>query len=395
MLDIHQINTGTGNAAFFVLPDGTTLLLDAGAGYREDKVKSRYDAPQRPNASRRPGQWIGRYVQRMHPDGDAGALDYVVLTHFHGDHIGGLGPSSPQAPAGAYRLTGIADLAETVRIRKLLDRGWPRYDFPARSGGELMLNYRAFLQWQIENRALQVEAFAPGRSDQLVLLRAPQEFPDFEIRNLAANGRVWTGSGTTTRSRFPAGAVPSENNCSTALRLSYGAFSYFSGGDLSGTPETNRGAWTEMESAVAWVCGPVDVALLNHHGSPTDVANAFFLSVLQPRIHVISVYAASQPGPDVLRRMLSERSYPGPRDIFATNWQWPGRREHMVKLFGETDTAWLVDRINHFTANQGHVLVRVEPGGNQYRIIIIDDQHEPGDVVSVHGPFTARNSTAP
>ena len=29
MLDIHQINTGTGNAAFFILPDGTTLLLDA------------------------------------------------------------------------------------------------------------------------------------------------------------------------------------------------------------------------------------------------------------------------------------------------------------------------------------------------------------------------------
>ncbi|RPI20839.1 MAG: hypothetical protein EHM61_26170, partial [Acidobacteria bacterium] len=28
-LDIHQINTGRGNAAFFVFPDGTTLLVDA------------------------------------------------------------------------------------------------------------------------------------------------------------------------------------------------------------------------------------------------------------------------------------------------------------------------------------------------------------------------------
>ena len=31
MLDIHQISTGRGNAALFVLPDGTTLLVDAGA----------------------------------------------------------------------------------------------------------------------------------------------------------------------------------------------------------------------------------------------------------------------------------------------------------------------------------------------------------------------------
>jgi hypothetical protein len=29
-LDIHQINTGRGNATFFILPDGTTLLIDAG-----------------------------------------------------------------------------------------------------------------------------------------------------------------------------------------------------------------------------------------------------------------------------------------------------------------------------------------------------------------------------
>ena len=29
-LDIHQIVTGRGNAAFMMFPDGTTLLLDAG-----------------------------------------------------------------------------------------------------------------------------------------------------------------------------------------------------------------------------------------------------------------------------------------------------------------------------------------------------------------------------
>jgi len=28
-LDIHHINTGKGDAAFFILPDGTTLLVDS------------------------------------------------------------------------------------------------------------------------------------------------------------------------------------------------------------------------------------------------------------------------------------------------------------------------------------------------------------------------------
>jgi len=30
MLDLHHINTGRGDAAFYLLPDGTTFLLDAG-----------------------------------------------------------------------------------------------------------------------------------------------------------------------------------------------------------------------------------------------------------------------------------------------------------------------------------------------------------------------------
>src|SRR4051812_23605087 len=106
MLDIHQINNGTGNAAFLVLPDGTTFVVDAGAGYREDKVKSHYDAPQRPNASLRPGQWVAQYIKRVHPQGAQGVIDYAELTHFHADHMGMLTKDSPTAKSGAYRLTG-------------------------------------------------------------------------------------------------------------------------------------------------------------------------------------------------------------------------------------------------------------------------------------------------
>jgi beta-lactamase superfamily II metal-dependent hydrolase len=389
MLDIHQINTGTGDSALFIFPDGTTMLLDAGAVNRSGERPPHYDAPQRPDAAQRAGESIVRYVRRHHPDGPGGALDYAALTHFHGDHMGTLLPDSPLSTSGAYKLTGITDVGDAVAIRTLLDRGWPDYNYPAPSGGAMMLNYRAFLKWQVANRGLQVERFEPGRADQIVLRRGRGEFPNFEIRNLAANGFVWTGSGTAARNRFPDGILPIENNCSLAFRLTYGAFTYFNGGDMAGALAPNAPAWGEMESAVAWVTGPVDAHALNHHGT-NDAANAFFLSVLRPRVHILSTYASSQPSPDVMRRMLSEKIHPGPRDIFMTNSDWPGRREHMVKLFGEADTAWLQAQIAKIAARQGNVLLRVEAGGARYRVIVIDDSRADGHVLSVHGPYTAR-----
>lgn len=394
MLDLYAINTGTGDSAFFVLPDGTTFLLDAGAVNRSSEREPGYDAPQRPDTSQRPGQTIVDYIRRVHPEGERGALDYAALTHFHGDHMGTLMPDAPASKSGAYKLTGITDVGDAVQIRTLLDRDWPDYKFPAPSGGAMMLNYRAFLKWQTEHRGLQVARFEPGRADQIVLRKAPRDFPSFEVRNIAANARVWTGTGTAARSRYPDGVLPNENNCSLAFRLTYGAFTYFNGGDMAGHLTPTAAAWTDMESAVAWVTGPVDVHDLNHHGTP-DGANVFFLSVLQPRIHILSTYASSQPGPDLLRRLLSEKIYPGPRKVFMTNTHWPGRREHMVKLYGEKETAWLIEQFGKIAGTQGHVLVRVEPGGARYRVIVIDDTKVDGAVLSVHGPYVARGAAKP
>lgn len=386
-LDIHHINTGKGDATFFIFPDGTTFLLDAGAVIRERPLH--YDSPQKPDASRRPGEWISRYIQEVHPRSEEGVIDYAAITHFHGDHMGSYSNELPLSASGDYRLTGITDVGEQFSIRTMIDRNWPDYNDSSLLRNDMMVNYQAFLQYQIEQQNMNVQRFVAGSEDQVNLMYSKKDFPEFSFRNIAANGYVWTGTGTEVRSRFPDEDLPGENNRSLAFRIDYGSFVYFSGGDLAGTLSSDSFRWRDMESALAWVVGPVDVHTLNHHGFH-DSANTFFLSVLQPRVHILSVYAASHPSPDVMRRLMSEKSYFGPRDIFLTNGLWEGRKQNMIDLFGEKEYDWLTSQMGETASSQGHVAIRVGPGGESYKIFVLDDSDENYRIVSVHGKYEAR-----
>ena len=217
ILDIHHINTGRGNSALAILPDGTSLLIDAGAATGQGPA---LNAP-RPDASRRPGEWIARYVQRQLRAANATGLDYALMTHLHGDHVGQLGAECPNSRDGKYKLTGISDVAEAVPIAKLIDRGFPEYDYPEKASDPSALNYISFVRSR-QTRGLAVERVRVGSSTQIKQLReAAKAVSDFAVRILAGDGQVWTGEGETAAPHFPAGAnpVPPENNCSIALRI--------------------------------------------------------------------------------------------------------------------------------------------------------------------------------
>ena len=48
------------------------------------------------------------------------------------------------------------------------------------------------------------------------------------------------------------------------------------------------------------------------------------------------------------------------------------------------------DSLNALKSTQGHIVVRVEPGGASYRVIILDDSAETYRVTAVHGPYESR-----
>jgi hypothetical protein len=93
--------------------------------------------------------------------------------------------------------------------------------------------------------------------------------------------------------------------------------------------------------------------------------------------------------PTTLARLTSDRIAPGPRDIFMTNGGWAGRNEHIVKKFGEQIGRQHIENLKRVT-QQGHIVVRVVPGGDSYQVFVLTDADESLRVKSIHGPYQSR-----
>ena len=372
-LDIHHIATGRGNSTLVVLPDSTTMLIDAGAA--ADGIAE--TAPH-PDATRTPGEWIARYIGRHAP---TPALDYVLITHFHADHYGQLVASSPASQTGAYRLTGITAVGDALPIGTVIDRGWPDYAYPTPLVDATMVNYRQFLDAQ-RTRGTIVERFRPGANDQLRQRHAPSSYPDVEIRNIIGNGDAWTGVGNATHALFPPLATiprvdwPNENMCSLGLRLTFGGFRYFTGGDLPGTADPGFPAWHAVEPAVANAIGATSVHVVNQHGSMGQESEPF-LRTLASSVLIVPSWAPSHPAPDVLKRIMNSRLPPTPHLVFATDL-----RDATRTVIGA--------RASQLAGPTGHVVVRVAPGGSRYWVIVLSNTDERDVVLSVSGALSSR-----
>lgn len=382
ILDIHEISTGRGSSTFFMLPDGTTMLFDAGEFTETDqewRIPRYVDAS--PDETRTSGEWIARYITRVLKNSGVDQIDYAMPSHFHRDHMGQVTSSSPKSKDGDYYLTGMTLVGDEIPIKKTLDRGWPEYDYLTNSSDRSLQNYRDFISWQSENNGLVPERFQPGRNDQIVLKNDPDKYPEFSVRNIAANGEMWTGVASNTKNHFPPLAdlepenYPNENISSLALRLSYGAFDYFTGGDIAGIAVVGKPAFYDVETPIAQAVGPVEVSVLNHHGY-IDSQNAFFVQTLRPLVWILSVWDSAHPSPMVYKRLRSEFLYHGKRDIFTT------AMHEANKL--------VVVGLDELASDNGHIVVRVSEDMKTFKVIVLDNSNEKMIVKSVHGPYISR-----
>src|SRR5690554_91143 len=140
-LDIHHINTGKGDAAFFILPDGTTMLVDAGQHTRPPGPR---ELSIIPDESRSPGEWISRYILHMMEGHAEKWINYALLTHFDGDHMGSIHPGAEDSGNGDYKLAGITDVGDRIPLDRVIDRAWPDYNWPVPLEQSNVANYRKF-----------------------------------------------------------------------------------------------------------------------------------------------------------------------------------------------------------------------------------------------------------
>ena len=90
---------------------------------------------------------------------------------------------------------------------------------------------------------------------------------------------------------------------------------------------------------------------------------------------ILPAWSPTHPSPDVLKRMLSPRVYPDPRDVF-------------ILQFRDATKAAIGPRATQVASDHGHLVMRVEPSG-RYWAIVLDDTTDTLRVRSVHGPYAA------
>lgn len=378
-LDIHFINTGRGESTFYVLPDGTTMLVDmAGSLLLDSEAGGKLPTAPKPNASTTSAWVIVNYINHFTSEKSRGHIDYAMLSHYHEDHMGTYRTTLPDGGDGSFKLTSFAEVGTMLPYKHYIDRDWPNLNYPQPMTAAKHTNVKNFVKWSIAENGTVAEAMNPGKLNQVQLQYDKAAYPNFKIQNLSANGCYWTGVGENTKQNIPltfnsSAEIPDENTYSCAFRLTYGAFDFYTGGDHQ-FQGRSKYQYFDSEALIAAVIGNVDVSKGSHHGT-SNTNDKPTMKAMSPRVWITHVWRDVQPNPTTIDNVL----YGNPNcDIFLTN------------LAAVNEAKFSATQKAAFRSTQGHVCVRVNKTGTQYYVYVLDDGDMKYTVKSVFGPYTCK-----
>ena len=246
-LEIHHINIGQGDSTLIVGTTGKSLLFDTGESNWNSSAKA---------------QIIGSYIEGVL---GCKSLDYVVISHFHLDHIGYVGYG------GLWHLVEVQGF--TVGTTLVRDYNTYLGDI---SG--TFTNWKTYLEG-IGQAKLNPVTASEGTS-QVNLGTGVT----FNIVTHDGNGAIIAGNFSGDVS------PPSENDYSIGVVLSYGNFDEWIGGDLDGQYEIGGFGYTyhDIELSSAPEVGDVDIYKVNHHAS-SHSSSTTFVNQLDPEVSIVTV----------------------------------------------------------------------------------------------------------
>lgn len=371
---IHFIHTGAGESQFLIFPDGTSMLLDCPAW--QPGLRARETVPLFPSAKFHAGEWVARYVKRVNPQ--VGEVDYLAVSHFHVDHVGGYyGTEMKRTPEGEYLLSGFALAAEQLTFKRAIDRVGPDFDADfmkdVRPKGGPLENMRALYRHLSRRDGLVHEKVRLGAHDQVVPLRGG--CGGFDVFNFCANGFVADGKGGTVDILEADGRAALrrhtwfENPLSAGYVFRYGDFSYGTFGDLNmlwgeGTPKRHA------EKNAAPHVPQLTVAKCNHHACMGTMPSAWIKAV-SPRVWLNSVWTQGQIHESILAKMADRKLNPRLQAVCPTYFS--AARRILVTKHGR---AAILEKMPTACFKGAHVVVTVPPGGKTFRLTQVDAADE-------------------
>ena len=311
-LDIYWIDVEGGAATLIVTPAGETVLVDTG------------------NPGRRDAQRIFDLATRV---AEVREINYLIITHYHGDHFG-----------------GAATLSELLPIRNVYDNG----EFP---GGRERPD-KAYLEFKADRR----QVINPG--DAISLKPAADKHLPPMLKCLGTRQKfIEPVGGKQSENSHCAEHRPketdnSDNANSVVLLLSFGAFRFFDAGDLT---------WNIEHKLVCPVnlVGSVDVYQVTHHGLDSS-NNPVLVRSLSPRVAIMNNGVTKGCQPDMFHTL---KTTPSIEAIYQVH------RNERADSQNNAPDEYIANR-DGANCQANYIKLSVDPSGKSYTVSIPANKHQ-------------------
>ena len=262
-LRLFFIDVEGGQATLIVTPSGQSMLVDTGW----------------PTDARRDAERIAAAVKRA----GVGTVDYLVITHYHADHVG-----------------GMEQLASRVKFRNVITHG-PTTE-TGKGADSMMATFRAAMAASGATEiVVKPGDTIPLKGVDVKVLASNRQLIDAPAKGAAAN--------SLCEGVVPSRTDTSDNSASVGMLFTFGSLRFLDLGDLTQDLEF------QMACPVNRI-GDVDLFLTTHHGSGQSNAPVL-VHALKSRVAIMNNGARKGGDLPVLQTI---RSAPGLEDLWMLHY---------------------------------------------------------------------------